>query len=51
MKQLSHHIKIVYAAALIMGCCFVYGCENDVKVINELTDKKVMKEEAIKIEA
>ena len=50
MKQLSLHTKIVYAAALIMGCFFVYGCENDVKVINDLTEKKVLKEEAIKIE-
>jgi LPS export ABC transporter protein LptC len=51
MKQLSLHTKIVYAAALLMGCCFVYSCENDEKVIKDLTEKKVMKEEAINIES
>jgi hypothetical protein len=29
---------------------FFVGCENDEKVINDLTEKKIMKEEAIKIE-
>jgi len=35
---------------LLSGCCFVFACENDVKEIKDLTEKKVMKEEAIKIE-
>jgi LPS export ABC transporter protein LptC len=51
MKQLSLHTKIVYAAALMMSCCFVYGCENDDKVIKNLTEKKVLKEEAVNIES
>ena len=42
---------MIYTAALILGCCFIfYSCENDVKEIKELTEKKVMKEEAVKIE-
>jgi LPS export ABC transporter protein LptC len=36
----------LFAAALITGCCFVYSCENDVKVVNALTKNVVMQEEA-----
>ena len=43
--------KFFYAAALITGCCFAVGCENDEKVINDLTKKVVLKEEAINIES
>ena len=45
------HKKIFYTAALITGCFFVYGCENDEKVINDLTKKVILKEEAINIES
>ena len=34
-----------------MGCCFVYGCENDEKTINDLTKKVMLKEEATNIES
>jgi LPS export ABC transporter protein LptC len=40
-----------YAAALILSCCFVYGCENDQKEIDALFKDKVMKEEATNIES
>jgi lipopolysaccharide export system protein LptC len=43
--------KLMYAAAFITGCCFVCSCENDVKVINDLTKKVVMQEEATNIES
>lgn len=43
--------NIFYAAALISGCCFVCGCENDEKVIENLTRNVVMKEEAVNIES
>lgn len=43
--------KFFYAAAFIMGCCFVYSCENDEKVIYDLTKNVVMKEEARDIES
>ena len=40
-----------YAAVLIMGCFFVYGCENDPKQIDDLTKKVVMVEEAKNVES
>lgn len=43
--------KILYAAAFITSCCFVYSCENDPKTINDLTKNVVMKEEAINVES
>ena len=43
--------KKFYSAALITGCCFVCSCENDEKVINDLTKKVILKEEAINIES
>ena len=50
MTNLSRYKKL-YAAALIISCCFVYGCENDEKVIDDMTKKVVMKEEAVNIES
>jgi LPS export ABC transporter protein LptC len=38
--------KTFYIAALIMGCFFVLSCENDEKKIQELTERKIMVEEA-----
>ena len=49
MNNISFYKKLFYAAAFFTGCCFVSGCENDEKVINDLTKKVVMKEEAINI--
>jgi LPS export ABC transporter protein LptC len=43
--------KILHAAALFIGCCFVYSCENDEKVIDNYTRNVVMKEEAVNIES
>jgi len=40
-----------YAAALVSGCCFSYGCENDQKDIDVWLKDKVMKEEATNIES
>ena len=39
-------IKTFYVAALLMGCFFVLSCENDEKQIKDLTERKVMTEEA-----
>lgn len=50
MINFLFHKKLLYAAAVLTGCCFLFACENDVKKIKDLTEKKVMKEEAIKIE-
>jgi LPS export ABC transporter protein LptC len=43
--------KYFYAAALITGCCFVCGCENDQKEIDAMIKKVVMVEEARNIES
>ena len=44
------YTKVFYTAALITGCCFVGGCENDPKVVEEWTKNKVMTEEAKTVE-
>lgn len=41
--------KIFLAAALILGCCFISACENDEKVIDDITRKVEMREEATDI--
>lgn len=51
MTKPFFHKNFLYAAALIMGCCFFYSCENDEKKIYDLTKKVVLKEEAINIES
>ena len=38
-------------AALITGCCFVGGCENDAKKVTDWTKKVVMTEEATDIDS
>jgi hypothetical protein len=43
--------KYFYAAAFIMGCCFLYGCENDEGDINVWTGNKAKVDEAIKVES
>ena len=40
-----------YTAALILSCCFIYGCENDPKQIDELTKKIIEVEEARNIQS
>lgn len=40
-----------YAAALLTSCCFVSGCENTQEEIDALIKKKVMQEEAIRVES
>jgi len=50
-SSVSIRMKIVYAAAVIMGCCFVYSCENDPKQVDELTRNVIEVEEGKKIEA
>ena len=41
--------NINFLAALLIGCFFLYGCENDIKSIKELDAKKVGVEEAKKV--
>ncbi len=51
MTNYFSYTKIFYAAALFTGCCFVYSCENDVKVVNDWNKAVIMKEEAINVES
>ena len=41
--------KSTYAAALILGCCFVCGCENSQADIDRLTKKVAEREEAFDV--
>ena len=43
--------KYFYTAAFITGCCFVYGCENDPKTVDDLTKKIIEVEEARNVES
>jgi LPS export ABC transporter protein LptC len=45
------HNHFFITAALLTGCFFVSGCENDEKAVTDLTKKVVMKEEVIKVES
>ena len=36
-------------AAILTGCCFVLGCENDANKVKAWTEKVIMKEEALDI--
>jgi Protein of unknown function (DUF1239). len=45
------HRSFSYAAALLISCCFVYGCENDTKKIEDMTKKVVLREEATGVES
>ena len=45
------HTNKLWTAALLTGCFFVWGCENDQKVIREMTEKKIMTEEAKDMES
>lgn len=49
-QNLVHYSVRLVAHSLWLAAFLFTGCENDVKQIKDLTEKKVMKEEAIKIE-
>ena len=44
-------IKKYWTAALITGCCFIWGCENNQRAIDELTRDRKLREEAINVES
>ena len=44
--NMSIQFNIKFLAAFIIGCFFLYSCENDIKAIKELDAKKVGVEEA-----
>lgn len=43
--------KYLTAAAFLIGCCFVWSCENDMAQVRDLSAKKEMREEATKVES
>jgi LPS export ABC transporter protein LptC len=43
--------KNFYTAAFMIGCCFVYGCENDPKQVEELTKDIIEVEEGKNVES
>ncbi len=45
------HKNILFAAAFVSGCCFLWSCENDAKKVKEWTEKVVMKEEAVGVDS
>jgi LPS export ABC transporter protein LptC len=49
MNNFSSYKKVLYAAALFTGCCFVSACENDEKKIADYIKNVVMKEEATNV--
>ena len=51
MTNFFFYKKLIYAAAFFTGCCFVCSCENDENVIKTMTEKVVMREEAVNIES
>ena len=51
MTNFFFYKKLIYTAAFFTGCCFVCSCENDENVIKTMTEKVVMREEAINIES
>ena len=51
MTKILLNYKIIFQAAIIGSCLFLYSCENDMDVVNDWTRKKVMVEEATNIES
>ncbi|MEI6947458.1 LPS export ABC transporter periplasmic protein LptC [Paraflavisolibacter sp. H34] len=50
-NQFFLHNRIFLQAAILGSCLFVWGCENDPAEVNAWNEKKVMLEEAKKVEA
>src|SRR5258706_8935567 len=50
-KLISIFKKYFYAAAFITGCCFVYSCENDPQLVEEMTKNVTEVEEGRTVEA
>jgi lipopolysaccharide export system protein LptC len=49
-QNLFHYSLRLAASSLWLSAFLFMGCENDVKQIKDLTEKKILKEEAIQIE-
>jgi LPS export ABC transporter protein LptC len=51
MTKHRHLQRFFYAAAFIISCCFICGCENDETKINDLTKNVVMVDEVSQVVA
>jgi LPS export ABC transporter protein LptC len=51
MRGTQLYRKLFQAALLVTGCFFLFGCENDVKEVQDWTKKVVMKEIATNVES
>src|SRR2546423_392288 len=51
MNLLSTKIKIIISAVFLTGCFFFVSCENDPKIIEEWSKKKIMVEEGKIVES
>ena len=51
MINRSKNITLFWTAALLTGCCLFISCENDVKQVDDLTKKVVMKEKVIGVQS
>ncbi len=46
----NHKVQhTLLAAALLLSCCFVLSCENDIREVDELLQKKVAVDEAVDV--
>lgn len=46
----SRHNNLFFTAAFLMGCFFLFSCENDQKTIDAWSKDKLMQEEATQVE-
>jgi len=51
MINCSININVKTTAAFITGCFFLLGCENDMRQVNDLTRRVVLKEEVLGVQS
>jgi hypothetical protein len=49
MNNLFSHTPQKLVAALFIGCFFLSGCENDIREIKELNERRILKDEATQV--
>ncbi len=49
MTKLFLHKTYSFTAAMIAGCFFLAACENDIRDIRELNERKILKDEATQV--
>ena len=51
IKDINRYVSILFPAALVYGCFFLSGCENDPEEVKNWTEKVVLKETGRDIES